>query len=120
MKKNGILVHVICAMGILATACLADDAPLFNSTEFAGFQWGSDLRKHPQLECKFHHMGPQTDCTLKSASPTFLGVDIEDRYYSVNSENKFDYVSMQIKDRLGWRQLRENLTKELGGAVSSS
>ena len=57
---------------------------------------------------------------LERCGMVFMEKKGKNRYYSVNSENKFDYVSMQVKDRLGWRQLRENLTKELGGAVSSS
>ena len=94
--------------------CLADATPLFNSKTFRGFDWGSDLKQQPQLECGYNHMQNETNCTLKNGDLKFLGVDLKNYYYSVNWENKFDYVAMQIKDRQEWEKLKDNLAKELG------
>ena len=93
----------------------ADETPLFNSKEFRGFTWGSNLKTRLlQFECKYNHMQNETNCVLRGGSFNFLGVELQNYYYSVNWENEFDYVSMQMKDRQGWRRLKDNLVKELG------
>ena len=101
-------------MTYLKSLCFADEMPLFNSKEFRGFIWGSNLKKQPRLECYYNHMQIETNCALKSGGLEFLGVELQNYYYSVNWENEFDYVSMRIRDRQGWKKLKENLVKELG------
>ena len=101
-------------MTYLKSLCFADEMPLFNSKEFRGFIWGSNLKKQPQLACKYNYMQNVTDCALKSGGLEFLGVALQNYYYSVNWESEFDYVSLQIKDREEWKKLKDNLVKELG------
>jgi hypothetical protein len=99
---------------LISSLCFADEKAIFNSEEFRGFRWGSNLKEHLQLNCKYNHMQNETNCDLKDEGLTFLGVNLLNYYYSVNWENEFDYVNMRIKDRIGWNRLKDNLVNELG------
>ncbi len=123
MKKNILLkiinplaVFIILYMPYFQSLCFADERSLFNSEEFRGFRWGSNLNleKYPQLECKFNHMQMETNCALQSGGLEFLGAALQKYYYSMNVEGEFDSVWMQVKDRQEWKKLKDTLVKELG------
>lgn len=123
MIKNSLLILRGFLFTILIIICLAfnstsiyseDDPPTFNSKNFGDFIWGSNLKKYPQLDCKYNHMSTGTDCSLRNGDLKFLSIDLISYYYSMNQENKFDYVEMRIKDRSGWMQMKDNLVEILG------